>query len=108
MTLETRGDKIGHSNRVFSVKYDKNDQNMLLSGGWDNSMILWDLRSSRAVDYMFGPHVCGDSIDISDKEILAGSYSNKENLTIWDLGTRKMIQTIDWFDGEFEKVDHQN
>ena len=34
----------GHSNRVFSVKYDKDDDNILVSGGWDNTIQIWDLR----------------------------------------------------------------
>lgn len=37
----------GHSNRVFSVKFDKDDENLLVSGGWDNTIQIWDLRGRR-------------------------------------------------------------
>jgi hypothetical protein len=28
----------GHSNRVFSIKFKNNDPNILISGGWDNTI----------------------------------------------------------------------
>lgn len=28
----------GHSNRIFSVKFNKSDPNMVVSGGWDNTV----------------------------------------------------------------------
>lgn len=34
----------GHNNRVFAVKFDKEDENMIISGGWDNNVKVWDLR----------------------------------------------------------------
>mmetsp|Transcript_33722 Transcript_33722/g.38830 ORF Transcript_33722/g.38830 Transcript_33722/m.38830 type:complete len:147 (+) Transcript_33722:373-813(+) len=46
-SLEGGGGVPGHSNRVFSVKYDQNDPNMLISGGWDNTVLLWDLRAPK-------------------------------------------------------------
>lgn len=33
----------GHTNRIFSLKFSKSDPNMLASGGWDKSVIIWDL-----------------------------------------------------------------
>ena len=34
----------GHQNRVIAVKFDKEDENLLISGGWDNNVKVWDLR----------------------------------------------------------------
>ena len=28
----------GHSNRVFSLKFDPSDDNTIVSGGWDNTV----------------------------------------------------------------------
>lgn len=30
--------KVGHNNRIFCVKYKKDDQNLLASGGWDQNV----------------------------------------------------------------------
>jgi len=49
--------------------------------------------------------VCGESIDINGNTIIAGSYSIQDNLTQWDLRMHKKIQTIDWFDTNFERND---
>ena len=34
----------GHSNRVFCVKFDQEDPNFVISGGWDNNVKVWDIR----------------------------------------------------------------
>ena len=47
----------GHSNRVFSVKYVPDDPNLLISGGWDNTVLLWDLRSEKVIKSFYGPHI---------------------------------------------------
>ncbi len=36
--MKELGDRPGHSNRVFCVKFNKNDSNMVVSGGWDNTV----------------------------------------------------------------------
>ena len=86
----------GHSNRVFSLKFDKNDDNVVVSGGWDNTVQVWDLRTERSVRSFYGPHICGDAIDISGGTILTGSYRMDEQLQTWDFGTGKLIDNISW------------
>jgi COMPASS component SWD3 len=54
----------GHSNRVFSIKFNPDDENILLSGGWDNTVQIWDIRAGASVRSIFGPHICGDAMDI--------------------------------------------
>ena len=78
----------GHSNRVFSVKFHPLDENMVLSAGWDNTVQIWDLRVEGAVRNIFGPHICGDSMDIDcdGGEILTGSWRPEEQLQLWDFG----------------------
>lgn len=36
--MKEKGELPGHSNRIFSVKFNPNDSNMLVSGGWDNTL----------------------------------------------------------------------
>lgn len=86
----------GHGNRVFSLKFLPLDQQLLLSGGWDNNLHIWDLRSRKSVGYIYGPNISGDTIDFKEGEILTGSHRNKEYLEVWDLGSRKRVENISW------------
>lgn len=47
---------------------------MLLSGGWDNNVKIWDLRTGAAVRSIYGPYICGDALDIHDGYVLTGSW----------------------------------
>lgn len=59
-----RGEKRSHGNRVFAVKFYTND--ILLSGGWDNSVIVWDVRSNDIIRTVLGPHLCADAMDTKE------------------------------------------
>lgn len=39
----------GHSNRIFSVKYHPAEPHTILSGGWDNTIQVWDTRAGHSV-----------------------------------------------------------
>jgi len=47
-TLKNNG-SVGHSNRIFSVKFDPSSAHILYSGGWDSMICAWDLRSSKCI-----------------------------------------------------------
>jgi len=66
----------GHSNRVFAVKYLASDPNILISGGWDSNIHIWDMRTGKSTAVIYGPSLSGDSLDEKDGLILAGSYRN--------------------------------
>ena len=57
------------------------------------------MREGSSVKAIFGPHVCGDSLDIKNGEILAGSWREKEQLQIFNLGTGDLMGNIDWDGG---------
>jgi len=76
---------------VFCVKYKGNDPNVILSAGWDNTIQVWDTRLNYAVRSLFGPHVCGDGMDIRDNTILTGSWRPEKQIQMWDFGTGKAI-----------------
>jgi COMPASS component SWD3 len=86
----------GHANRIFSCKFDANDRNCLVTGGWDRALYVHDLRTNGPVASIYGPLISGDSIDMLNGLILAGSHRGKEPLQVFDLGMRKMIYNIDW------------
>lgn len=99
-TLSAGGDNQtqGHSSRVFCSKFHPTQKHLLVSGGWDNTLLIWDLRSGKAVRSIFGPHICGDSIDLNDAgtTLLTGSYSKKNPLQLWDWESGKLLSNVSW------------
>ena len=87
----------GHTNRVFAVKYAGIQQpNILLSGGWDRTIQIWDTRAKEAIGSIYGPEICGEGIDFRDNVLLTGSWRDHDQLQLWDFGTRKKISNIVW------------
>lgn len=48
-------------NTVVSVKFI--DANVFLTGGWDSNVFIWDVRDHKSIDHIYGPNLCGDSLD---------------------------------------------
>lgn len=87
----------GHSNRVFSLKFFPEDDNTIVSGGWDNTLQIWDLRAGHSVRGIYGPHLAGDAIDINGRnEILTGSWRPESPLELWDFGSGKRLCVVPW------------
>jgi WD40 repeat protein len=61
-----------HANRVYGVKFI--DDNTLMSAGWDKTILIWDVRCKESVSYIYGPEICGDSLDYNNNKILAGNF----------------------------------
>eukprot|EP00754_Rhynchopus_humris_P040339 Rhum_TRINITY_DN23384_c0_g1::Rhum_TRINITY_DN23384_c0_g1_i1::g.177842::m.177842 len=78
-----------HSSRVQSVKWFPHDQHMLISGGWDSSLQIWDTRTDHAVSSMFGAYLCGDAMVISKDghTVYTASCRDVDQIQMWD--TRK-------------------
>ena len=66
----------GHSNRVFCVKFDQDDPNLIVSGSWDNNIKVWDIRQPSPIRSIYGPYICGDAVDLYDGFLLTGSYKD--------------------------------
>ena len=86
-----RYDMPEHYNRIFSVKFSKKDPNLLLSAGWDNTILLYDLRAKDVQNYLYGPHVCGDGLDLKDDLLLTASWEKEDQIQLFDLRTIKKI-----------------
>ena len=74
-----------------------------MSGGWDNTVQVWDLRAEHAVKSLFGPHICGDSVDIKGQTIVTGSWRPENTLETWDMRTGTLIENIEWNNSAFSK-----
>lgn len=57
---------IGHTNRIFCVKFDPLSPNVIYSGGWDCSVNIWDIRSGKCSGSIYGPQICGEALDIKN------------------------------------------
>lgn len=86
----------GHRLRVFALQYHPNDPHMILSGGWDDTVQFWDDRTKRAVRRIYGPHICGDALDIdpAHNHVITGSWRKSNVLQIWDIHSGAKIKDV--------------
>lgn len=62
----------GHTNRVFSVKFLRDQPQVFISGGWDNLVYFWDIREKRPIGSYFGAKVGSDTLDEKNGVIVVG------------------------------------
>jgi len=65
-------DHVGHSNRIFALKFSPADPQIVFSAGWDNTVLMWDLRTETTLCSLYGPHICGDALDVLGDTLLTG------------------------------------
>lgn len=90
----------GHSNRVFSVKYIPELQDVIVSAGWDNNVFIWDVRERHPIDYFKAPKVSGDALDYKAGNQLIGCSDSEEPLSLWNFAERTKICGIKWTDND--------
>ena len=80
-TMHSNGLKLeGPASHLLSVKGVPSDSNLFLTGGWDRTIRIYDVRAGKPVGIIMGPNIHGDTIDMNGDEILVGNYSNKAPL----------------------------
>lgn len=95
-TMNSNFDNNSHSSRIFSICFGKSsiNENLLVSGGWDNTLKFYDVKQKKIVNSINGPHIIGDSIDMKGFHIITGSSDLKDQVKIWDIRNFKCIETI--------------
>ncbi|XP_011878123.1 PREDICTED: uncharacterized protein LOC105567672 [Vollenhovia emeryi] len=84
-----------HRMRIFVARFHKEYPDLILTGGWDDTVRIWDIRvPTGSVRIIRGPHICGDAIDTHETHILTGSWIVRDSLQVWDLTSAKLIETI--------------
>ncbi|KAG5311675.1 WDR38 protein, partial [Acromyrmex insinuator] len=84
-----------HRMRIFAARFHKEYSDLIITGGWDDTVRIWDIRvPTGSVRIIKGPHICGDAIDIHKTYILTGSWIVRNSLQVWDLMSAKLIETI--------------
>eukprot|EP00931_Biecheleriopsis_adriatica_P059381 TRINITY_DN35528_c0_g1_i1.p1 TRINITY_DN35528_c0_g1~~TRINITY_DN35528_c0_g1_i1.p1 ORF type:complete len:604 (+),score=127.66 TRINITY_DN35528_c0_g1_i1:32-1813(+) len=87
--------------RIFSLKWHPTEPNILLSGGWDTIVKIWDLSEDarNVMRTITGPYIAGDTLDISydGKTVLVGCASEHgNNLQLWNFNSGEQIDQLDW------------
>lgn len=86
----------GHSNRIFALKWKSDDENIVISGAWDSTVLFWDLRTRNCFRSIFGPHIAGQTVDIQNDFIVTGSWRIRDTVQIWEFKTGKLVRSIPW------------
>lgn len=95
--MHDRGFKVpGHKNRILAIRRHPENFNVIVSGGWDGSIKIYDLRDSAPIGTIGGPECSGDSIDLYDDMIVSGSSRNKDVMQMFSLSQMKKIYTWDY------------
>lgn len=90
------GRGVGHSNRIFALKWNPRSHFVVMSGGWDNCIKIWDIRTREGVvRSIFGPHIRGaDALDFCHGQLLTASLTAHDALQLWDYGSGRLIKSI--------------
>ncbi len=76
---------VGHQNRIFGMKCNPNDENMVATAGWDRSLKIYDIRANKVAASIGGPLLVGDSLDILNDYIITGSNRNRDVMQIYSI-----------------------
>ena len=90
-------DKVdGHRARVFAVQHHPSQIHIFLSGGWDDTVQVWDDRQGNAFRHIYGPHICGEGLDVDGhrEQLLTASWRKENVLQIWDFPTGQKLKDI--------------
>lgn len=93
----------GHTNRIFSLLFHPNNPNLLISGGWDDTLQFWDIRTNSSLRSAFGPHICGDAMDAFNELLVTGSWRTRDQIQLFDLRTFTEMKKIRWSSEPEEK-----
>ena len=80
----------GHLDRVLGVKFSA-DGKKLVSGSFDETVMLWDVASGQSLFTMKGHETWVECIDFSRNGKLLASGSTDSTVRIWDAETGKCL-----------------
>lgn len=83
----------GHTDHIFGVRADW-DANRVVTGSWDHTLGIWDLRSNKRTHTMTGHTQVINRIDVDFDKMLAVSWGAEPDFMMWDLKEGRCIKTI--------------
>ncbi len=88
---------LGHANRVNCVEWSKSNADLLVSGSWDKTIIVWSLAERVAtVRHTLVGHAEGVrsvSLSADDKLVASASYDNK--VCLWSVASGELVRLIE-------------
>eukprot|EP00760_Papus_ankaliazontas_P014965 PhM_4_TR16202/c0_g1_i1/m.42210 len=85
--------------RIYATRFAPQDENILISGGWEQTLCIWDMRVNTnhgLVGEIFGPYLCGEALDVYGTMVVTGSHRLEKKLELWDLESRKQVREVNW------------
>ena len=87
----------GHMSKIYAIKYHKENPKILLSGGWDGNVLIWDLNTETPINIINGPMISGEGLDMNCYgEVLTASWRKDSPLQLWDYASLQLKQDIEW------------
>jgi len=86
----------GHRTSVYAIKHHPVDTWNFISGGWDDTIQFWDRREEHSTRRIFGPHICGQALDVNSKDntILSASWRLQDAVQLWDYRQGRLLRTF--------------
>lgn len=83
----------GHQGLIFDITFN-DDNTRLLSGSWDGTMIVWNLKSFKAEKRIDLNNISAYSVKFDPNGIYAISGDLSENITYWEIDSKKEFRNL--------------
>jgi WD40 repeat protein len=83
----------GHTDAATSIAFTP-DGRTLVSGGWDNTIRLWDVASRSCTATLTGHANSVRSVAVSPDGRLLASGSDDNDVLLWDLASQACVATL--------------
>ena len=88
----TKSKFLKYHNGEFKCGAISNDENFLITGGYDTSIRIWDLKSKQQVTCLLYHKSNVTCLDITKNDYFLVSGSFDKTLALWDLNKRELIR----------------